>query len=239
MGWVLRRGAALATAALAFALVPGCGAEDEGPDPNAWVALGAGFEQYAGLADGDSVPIVLGPQGGYMIALALRAGSVEPGDDGDPSAPSNPRITFRALHLNDDSVLGIITQQRGLSPAASDTYESFGTWLIFNPAIPTDVYFDGEIRVDVDLVDARGAQPTDTVTITVTAPEMTESVGRDLDIDPGEVVRRTRHHAEHAAGDVGDPQQQIVAGRGLDGGAAEEAALERDIAHVAGVGVVE
>jgi hypothetical protein len=235
MGRILPRGAALAAAMLAFA--PGCGgSEPEGPDPNAWIALGAGDQQYLGLADGDRVQIVLGPQGGHMIALALRAGSVEPGDERDPSDPANPRITFRALRPLDDSTLGIITQQRGLSPADDDIYESYGTWLTFSSAIPTDVYFDTEIRVQVDLVDARGAQPTDEVTVMAITPPVTASVGGDLDVDPGEVIRRANHDAEHAAGDVGDAQQQGVTRDHLT---AVETSLERHVAHVAGVGVVE
>ena len=238
MGWFPPRGVAAAAAVLAFVLA--CGSEDEGPDPNAWVDLGAGDQQYAALGDGDGVQIVLGPQGGYMIALALRAGSVEPGDDGDPSDPRNPRITFRARQPSDDSVLGIITQQRGLTPSSDGSFESWGTWLIFNPAIPTEVYFDQEIRVDVDLVDARGAHPTDSVTISASAPPVTTSSVGDFDVDPGEVVGRANDHAEHAAREVGGAQQQVVAGRRLyRGGGSEEAALERHVAHVAGVGVVE
>jgi len=233
MGACFSSGAAALTALLVF----GCGAETDAPDPDAWVSVGAGDEHYAGLTDGDSVQIVLGPQGGYMIALALRAGSVEPGDDGDPSDPENPRITFRALRASDDSVLGVITQQRGLSPTAESTYESYGTWLIFNPAIPTESYFDTEIVVEVALVDARGAEPNDSVTVTAIAPEIATSL--DLDVEPGEVVGGADDDAEHAAAEVGDAHQQRVAGLRRDRGfAADEAALERHVAHVAGVGVI-
>jgi hypothetical protein len=216
----------------------GCGTEDPGPNETAWVTIGAGDEQYAGLADDDSVQIVLGPQGGYMIALALQAGCVVPGDDSDPADPDNPRMTFRALRVDNDDVLGIITQQRGLSPVEDETYESFGTWLIFNPSIDTADYFDAAIRVEVDLVDTHGSAPSDFVTVSTIAPPVTESL--DLDVEPGEVIGRSRDDAEHATGDVGDAQEQEVTGLGLDRHvAAEEAAFERHVAHVPRGGVVE
>jgi hypothetical protein len=72
----LRR--ALATLASALA-VAACGQGDgrSGAPPD--VSLGAMRDGvWRPFVDGDSVPIVLGPQGGYMVFLSLRGASVDP-----------------------------------------------------------------------------------------------------------------------------------------------------------------
>jgi len=215
------------------AAVSACAGDDQPVGP-AWVEIGAGADQFAPLADGDSVSIVLGPQGGFMVALALRTGGIVPGDPSDPTDPDNPRVTFRIVPAGGGDPFGVVTEQRGVSAAGDDGYELAGSWLIFNPALDTADYFDQMVDLSVTVVDRRGESASDGVSVTALAPA-TASLHRD--VDPGEVVGRAGDHPEHAAGEVGDPHLQAVAGdRVAVGGGAAEAALERLVAHRAVVG---
>ncbi len=141
------------------------GCADLGP---AWVEVGDGEDQHTGLDDGDDVPIVLGPQGGYMIALSLGAGGVLAGDPADPTDPRNPRVTFQAFLPDEPEPLGSITPVRGLSPMDDGDLQLLGTWLIFDAALDTAVYFDQLIDVDVQITDARGNEASDSVSVTST-----------------------------------------------------------------------
>lgn len=123
---------------------------------DSWLELGAGLDGYAQLQDSDDVEIVLGPQGGYMIALALQAGGVDGGDPTDPTVPDNPRSTFQAFLPGEPDPIGSITVALGLTPVDDEVLELHGVWLIFNPQLPSEAYFDQEIKVSVDVVDSRG-----------------------------------------------------------------------------------
>ena len=160
---VMRVDPHLLGALLLALLLPGCA--DLGP---AWVEVGDGQEQHTGLLDGDEVPIVLGPQGGYMIALSLGAGGVVSGDPADPTDPRNPRVTFQAFQPDEPEPLGSITVVRGLSPMDDGDLQLLGTWLIFDAALDTSVYFDQLIDVEAQITDARGNEATDSVRVTCT-----------------------------------------------------------------------
>lgn len=169
------RGAALLLL-LACAAV-GCDV-DLGPT---WVEIGEGLEQHADLTDGDEVAIVEGPQGGYMIALSLGAGGVVAGDPADPTDPKNPRVTFQAFREDDSDradPLGSITVVRGLDRTDDGDLELVGTWLVFDAALETSVYFDQVIVTDVRLVDTRGNEATDSATVTATWSGETAETGR-------------------------------------------------------------
>ncbi len=133
----------------------------------AWVELGAGLDWATVLHDGDPVQVVLGPQGGHMVALGLHAGGVPRGDSTDPTAPSNPRVTFQA-HLDHD-VIASVTVIRGLSRTGG-ALELAGTWLIFDPALPTTAYFDMPLLLHVNIVGEGGESASDEVEVVAMAP---------------------------------------------------------------------
>jgi len=166
----------LVALSVAFVLA-GCG-PDLGP---AWVEIGEGRADHSGLDDGDEVTIVEGPQGGYMVALSMGAGGVLAGDPADPTDPDNPRVTFQAF-LQDLAVhphaLGSITVIRGLDEGADGDLRLVGTWLIFDPALETSVYFDQPIVVDVKIVDALGNEATDSADVDALWTGETEETGR-------------------------------------------------------------
>jgi hypothetical protein len=205
------------------------GAESLAPEAgSAWARIGAGERSYAPLLDGAAVPIVLGPQGGYMIAVGVQAGAIVAGDPHDASEPTNPRVTYRALRQSDGRVLGVTTRKQGMRALGDATFEQSGTWLIFDPALDTASYFDTQIRLEVIVVDELARTASDDVVIIAAAPQSAH-----LEIEPAEVVRRARHDAEHTAGEVERAQQQAVTRLGGDLGTRHlEALLERRVALV-------
>ncbi len=73
-----------------FALVLGCS--------QPVLEVGTGVDSFEPIADGDSIPIVMGPQGGYHIAVSLRAHRLDPANvmvelDVAPLANRRPRQT--------------------------------------------------------------------------------------------------------------------------------------------------
>jgi len=160
--------------ALALTLL-GCGGgvgagETADPLGPAWVDLGAGESAYSPLEDGGGVEIVMGPQGGYMIALALRAGGVVGGDAADPTRPENPRVTYQAHLEGSGATLGSITVINGLTAVDEQTFELVGTWLIFDSSLDTAEYFDQMIDVDVFLIDSDGRETGAGAAVTALAP---------------------------------------------------------------------
>lgn len=153
-------------------LLAGCSPADLGP---LWVEVGDGEDQHSPLADGDEVPIVMGPQLGYMIPLSLGASGVLPGDPDDPTDPDNPRMTFQAFLPDGHDPLGSITVVRGLSPTDAGDLELFGTWLIFDAALDTAVYFNQPIDVTVQITDTLGNDAAAAVTVTSTWPDLARS----------------------------------------------------------------
>jgi len=207
-----------------------------------WLEIGAGEKSFAKLSEGDPVPIIIGPQGGHMIALGLQAGGVVPGHPNDPARADNPRITYRATKVSTDELLGIVTVVHGLDEE-NNALELVGIWLIFNPALPTDVYFDEDVHLRVELVDARGTKLSDETTIVASAPtaapETSAQRSIDLDVQPSEVIRRADDDTELATRKVGSAQQEVVVRAwGYGGGRLGKTAFVGHVAHDAFLGVV-
>jgi hypothetical protein len=68
----------------------GCGASFPGPPA---ADVGTGVDQFVVLHDGDTVPIIMGLQGGYHVWGSVRASNV---------APDNLRLRF-SLYLADQT----------------------------------------------------------------------------------------------------------------------------------------
>jgi len=135
----------------------GCAAEEPEPVPESWCELGYGEESWSAAATDDPVEIVLGPQGGYMIAFGLQASGIEGGDPSDPTVTENPRATFQArLSADPDGdPIGSITVMAGLTPVEG-VLQLVGIWLILDPTLPLDDVFNQPIDVTVDLVTSGG-----------------------------------------------------------------------------------
>ncbi len=219
--------------------------EELGP---ATLQIGAGEKIYQPLEDGTSIPIVMGLQGGHMVAMGMRVTGIVSGDPSDPSHPDNPRFTFRASLAETEEPLAIITLQRGLFDGPDGAAMIWGSWMIFNPAVETAAYFGKEIEIGLRVVDVLGTELETSVMVMAVAPgENDEAVPPptasllDLDIYPGEVIWRVDDDAKIAARQVGGPEQKVVPSLWADikDPLLMETSLKRHIPGLTAVGTVD
>ena len=154
-GWP-RLGVALATLA-------GCPSAPQDPAAE----LGTGTTEFEALDAGDSVFVVLGPQGGYHIEGSLRVVGIETGDPEDLASAQNPTITFDVLH-GGASILTIPPITQGIAEAPPDaapfTHELLGRRLILS--IGDDAELDGEaLTLSVSVQDVGGVFVSDAVDV--------------------------------------------------------------------------
>lgn len=114
---------------------------------------GIGAEAFAPAADGDDLPLVLGPQGSYHVWGALRATGVVPGDPADFAEPRNPKLTM-ALEADGEVLGGFFKLPRGLYPDG-DAYVRYGETLVVGPVV--DDLLGTEADLVVAIEDAAGA----------------------------------------------------------------------------------
>ena len=157
--------------ALFLTACDGAGDVDAGPRVDASGAeaeLGTVADsEFAPLNDGDDLPYILGPQGGFHFLASVRVRGVEPGNPTMLGDPSNPRVEFRAWRGDTRVDIRASEYIQGLDPVAGDpgTFEMVGRLLILNITSCADL--SGEtIRVEVEVEDVNGVIVTDEVTVT-------------------------------------------------------------------------
>ena len=154
-------GASVVAIAASFACSAPADSPDAGPPS---LELGTGIRSFEALADGGSIFIVQGPQGGYHFFGSLRAQNINPGDSEDLSDSENPQTTFEAF-VGDTRVDAMASSYRqGLS--ALDGYaQMLGRQVILD--ILDDDELDGAmVRFTVTVEDASGIVLTDERSLT-------------------------------------------------------------------------
>lgn len=163
-------GAALAAA---FAIACSGGKDSSGPTDDTGTApkldpaleIGTGDIAFVPIADGDTVFVVFGPQGGYHINASLRVQGIDNGEPTDVDAPDNPVTAFSAtldgvsINLSGDAT----TYKQGIDPVPGEpgVYEMIGRRLLLN--ITDDAQLDGEeIVMTVHVEDKDGVALDDT-----------------------------------------------------------------------------
>lgn len=143
------------------------GAGDDGkdsdvvPDYDPAVEIGTGEDVFEPVADGGTVYVVFGPQGGYHLLGSLRAQGIVPGDTDRLDEPTNPVTTFRVFRDGAPIDTGL-TYQQGLDPVPGEPgiYSMIGRFLILD--ITDDAELDGvELEMEVEVTDADGVVVTD------------------------------------------------------------------------------
>ncbi len=147
----------------------GCGAgggADSGPPmPDPGIELGTGTQVFEPLADGDTVYVVFGPQGGYHVDGSMRVWGVDNGNPDDLGDPDNPTTWFRVFD-GDVQVDAGLEYVQGIKPVPGEpyTYEMVGRRVILD--IDSDAELAGhEIRMEVEFLDALGNHLTDARTL--------------------------------------------------------------------------
>ena len=133
-------------------LLAGCGGEHPSGPPG--VEIGHGADRFHALADGDTVPINRGTQGGYHVYGALRARGVD---------PSAVEVVF-TIALGDALPL---TMRRDLADLAGTSEQLLGS-VVFLPD-PTAVR-DQPCRFHVEITDRAGLRASDERTVVPTGP---------------------------------------------------------------------
>jgi hypothetical protein len=148
-------------AVLGLSALAACG---EAPGTSPTLRLGTGESSFAEAADGDTLPLVAGSQGGHHIWLSLRMAGFDPGStrmalDVIPSAPAPPAHSEVTLHFDrrpDDADDGL-------------PYE-FDGW----PArvLAPECAVGEPVLLDVTLHDARGHSASAQLSVVAGAPRL-------------------------------------------------------------------
>jgi hypothetical protein len=120
--------------------------------------LGTGEWEWAGIEDGDEVPVIMGPQGGYHLLASVRVSGIQAGDPKDLSNPDNPTTSFSVWH-EDTNLTAASVFVQGLDPANSESlpyrHEMIGRFAILD--IVDDSELDGtEVRFVARVEDVNG-----------------------------------------------------------------------------------
>lgn len=145
-------------------LLAGCAPQAEPGDPA--VQLGTGEIDFSALVDGQDLPIIRGPQGGYHLLGAIRTHDLEPGLDDQLGHPDNPTVTFDVTR-GGESLLhpGMTPLVQGLEPMSAPedpwTHQLLNRFVILD--IADDDELDGaavELGATVDDVDGVHVEQT-------------------------------------------------------------------------------
>jgi hypothetical protein len=170
--------ATLAAALLALAGCSGAGGADAGSGADAApveavAELGTGDLEFAPLADGDALPYILGPQGGYHFLASVRVRGVEAGDPDTRTDPRNPRTEFRAYRGEERIDARASSYVQGLDPIpGEDGHQMVGRLLILD-IDSCDALADETVRVEVTVEDVDGVTATDRRTVTAVPDPLT------------------------------------------------------------------
>lgn len=138
--------------------------EEPLPPGDAVVELGTGTVDFAPLADGDELPLIAGPQGGYHFIVHVRAMGIAPGDPRTPGVPENPRTTFVAYRGDIQIDLDLPPYRLGFQPDGE--YVSFpsGRILQVSTNLIPELYGQ-DVRITVTVEDEDGDTASDERTI--------------------------------------------------------------------------
>ncbi|MCB9681225.1 MAG: hypothetical protein H6733_07105 [Alphaproteobacteria bacterium] len=164
-GWMAC--AAVGVAGMALAA---CGADPSiagcatAAEQDATMALGTGEGAFVAVADDDTVPFVMGPQGGYHVFGSFQATGIWPGTSSTLADDTTPLLSFTATA--DTFTGGFTDVPRPLTEVATDTWGLIGELVILTITDPSEA--DGKTAtLSVSLTDACGTTVTDSHDVTL------------------------------------------------------------------------
>ncbi len=150
----------------ALALTPFLGCSEPSPADSGvehWLELGTGETEFVSLEDGDEVPLVYGPQGGWHIDATARFGGIE---------LDGAWLTYVATDPDDGAVLNYPYEAKlhpSLLQEIEDGWLRVGDRAVF--AIETDEEILGRtVQLEVTLTDGTGGHHHDQRVIVVVSP---------------------------------------------------------------------
>lgn len=150
----MRVAGALVTALLASA----CNG-NVGPGEPA-VEVGTGVDGFVALADGDTIDVVLGPQGGFHVYGSMRVTGIDPGNPADLTATNNPTTRFTVLRDGARLDIDASRYTQGLE-SAGEHFEMIGRLVILDIQTDDEVA-NAEVELTVEVTDVNGRAASDT-----------------------------------------------------------------------------
>ena len=121
----------------------------------------------------DSLPFVVGTQGGTYLIVHARFKGLEPGNPDDFKDPVNPRSKFTAILFDGTEVTRECPSTKGYEPSAEEGYfERESYWnLEFLPFEVGRKAFGTEAKLIVEVLDAYGRYARDEKDVFVRQPD--------------------------------------------------------------------
>jgi hypothetical protein len=133
-------------------------------DDDASVRIGTGYDGFTVLADGDPIDVNAGPQGGFHVFGSIQARGISPGDPEKLAADDNPSTRFSVWRDGARVDSNVATFQQGYADAGDGVYELIGRLVVLDIAGVSDLV-DVELRFDVEVTGAGGAEARDSVVV--------------------------------------------------------------------------
>ncbi len=127
--------------------VTGCSTPEPAPPEGPWVDVGHGLSNYAPIADGDRLEMVLGSQGGWHVDLAARFGGTRPEDHFAIYRIWDLQRTAQISYPLKEFVTpdNVTTREDG-------TFDQVGVRTVFAITSPAEVQ-DREWLIEIELID--------------------------------------------------------------------------------------
>jgi hypothetical protein len=164
-----------------LASLTGCPGDDP-PPGEVEVVLGTGTTSFEPLAEGDSLEVVAGVQGGHHFHVHARMRGLSPGDPSMNGQLSNPQTSFSAFTAAGEQLDLMFPPYRlGYVEAGDGDFElPSGRILVIDEEQVQSIY-DREVRLTVEIVDDAGRRGT--AEVNVVATEGPPPVGADAGLD--------------------------------------------------------
>jgi len=144
-----------------------CGSSEDDPMLPPSAELGTGDLDFESLADGDSIYVIQGPQGGFHVLGSVRVTGVERGDPNDLSSPKNPTTTFEVYRGSERIDAMGASYVQGLERVEPGVFEMVGRFVILDILADDEVAGDS-LHITVSVEDVNGVTVTDERTVVAT-----------------------------------------------------------------------
>jgi hypothetical protein len=132
-------------------------------DEVAYLTIGTGSVFYEEIEAGADLGVENGPQGGFHVFGALRAGGFHPGTWEDFSDPYNPTVSF-SVTTDEGHMGGFDSLPRPLKVRSDGTLELVGEYVVLEIGTMEDAVYRSA-TVEVVVTDACGTEMSDSVEV--------------------------------------------------------------------------
>ncbi len=132
-------------------------------DEEAYLTIGTGSVFYEDVEDGADLGVENGPQGGFHVFGALRAGGLHPGTWEDFTDPYNPTVSF-SVTTDEGHMGGFDSLPRPLKVRSDGTLELVGEYVVLEVGTMDDAVYRSA-TVEVVVTDACETEMSDSVEV--------------------------------------------------------------------------